>query len=83
MADHAHDAHGDYHRGEMDIHEQVATYGFVMKLTKWGSLASAVAILMLAIWFCTDAGFLAGLVTGLVTTVAGVLLLREKTGGGH
>ena len=25
-----------YHRGDMDIHEQAATYEFVMKLTKWG-----------------------------------------------
>jgi thiamine transporter ThiT len=83
MADHAHDTHGDYHRGDMDIHEQAATYAFVMKLTKWGSLATAVAILMLALWFCTDVGFLGGLVTGLVLTVLGVVLLREKKSGGH
>ena len=83
MAEHAHDAHGDYHHGEMDIHEQAATYLFVMRLTKWGSLATAVAILMLAMWFCTDAGFLGGLIPGLVLLAAGIALLREKKGGGH
>ena len=73
----------DYHRGEMDIAEQTATYHAVMGMTKWGSLAIAVAILMLSLWFCTDAGFLGGLVPGVVLTVLGVLLLREKKGGGH
>ena len=43
----------DYHRGEMDIHEQVATYNAVMGMTKWGSLALAVALLALVLWFCT------------------------------
>lgn len=73
----------DYHRGEMDIHEQAATYDFVMKLTKWGSLATTVAILMLVLWFCTDAGFVAGAVSGLVLTVLGIVLLREKKSAGH
>ncbi|MCK5908923.1 MAG: aa3-type cytochrome c oxidase subunit IV, partial [Caulobacter sp.] len=29
---------GDYHRGEMDISEQAATYAAFGKMTKWGSL---------------------------------------------
>ena len=73
----------DYHRGEMDIAEQTATYHAVMGMTKWGSLAIAVAILMLTMWFCTDAGFVAGLVSGLVLTAAGIALLRDKADGGH
>ncbi len=73
----------EYHRGEMDIAEQTATYHAVMGLTKWGSLALAVAILMLTLWFCTTAGFLGGLVPGVVLAAAGILLLREKKGGGH
>lgn len=73
----------DYHRGEMDIHEQAATYHGVMAMTKWGSLVIAVALLVLTLWFCTDAGFMGGTVTGLVVLVLGVLLLREKKGGGH
>lgn len=79
MADHAH----DYHRGEMDIHEQAATYAFVMALTKWGSLATAVSILALTLWFCTDAGFLGGLIPALVLLALGVVFLREKKGAGH
>ena len=73
----------EYHRGEMDIAEQTATYHAVMGMTKWGSLALAVAILMLTLWFCTTAGFLGGLVPGVILAAAGVLLLREKKGGGH
>ena len=73
----------DYHRGEMDIAEQTATYHAVMGMTKWGSLAIGVAVLMLSLWFCTDAGFLGGLVPGAVLAILGILLLREKKGGGH
>ncbi len=73
----------EYHHGEMDISEQTATYHAVMGMTKWGSLALAVAILMLSLWFCTPAGFLGGLVPGALLTVAGIALLREKKGGGH
>ena len=73
----------EYHHGEMDISEQTATYHAVMGMTKWGSLALAVAILMLSLWFCTPAGFLGGLIPGLLLTVAGIALLREKKGGGH
>ena len=67
----------------MDISEQTATYNAVMGLTKWGSLALAVALLRLTLWFCTPAGFIGGLVPGLVLLVAGIALLREKKGGGH
>lgn len=73
----------EYHRGEMDISEQTATYHAVMGMTKWGSLALAVAILMLTLWFCTPAGFFGGLIPGLVVLVAGVALLREKKAAGH
>jgi hypothetical protein len=70
----------DYHRGEMDIHEQASTYDAFMGLTKWGSLALAAGLFALVIWFCTPLGFVPGLVAGLVTTVAGIALLREKPG---
>lgn len=73
----------EYHRGEMDIAEQTATYHAVMGLTKWGSLAVVTAILMLTLWFCTPAGFLGGLVPGVILAAVGILLLREKKGGGH
>lgn len=77
MADQA----SDYHRGDMDISEQVATYGLVMGLTKWGSLAIAALVLFLTLWFCAGAGFLGAAVSAAVLVVLGVFLLRDR--GGH
>lgn len=68
----------DYHRGEMDISEQQATFSLVMGMTKWGSLATAAALLTLTLWFCTDVGFMGGLVTGAVVAAIGIVLLRDK-----
>lgn len=73
----------DYHRGEMDIHEQVATYKGVMGLTKWGSLAIATAVLALTLWFCTPFGFIGGLVPSALLAIVGILVLRDKKTGGH
>jgi len=70
----------DYHRGEMDIHEQASTYAFVMALTKWGSLAIAAAVLFLVLWFCTAAGFFGAFVTAIVAIGLGFIVLR---GGGE
>ena len=68
----------DYHRGEQDIAEQRATYHLIMAYTKWGSLYLAAALLWLVLWFCTDAGFLSGLISAVVLVVIGTLVLREK-----
>ena len=46
----------DYHRGEMDIHEQASTFQLVMGITKWGSLVMAAFLLFLVLWFCTPRG---------------------------
>lgn len=74
-----HDAHHDeYHRGEMDISEQAATYDLFMGLTKWGSLLLAALLLLLTVWFATDFGFLPGLGAAIVLTVAGIFFLRKK-----
>lgn len=73
----------EYHRGEMDISEQVSTYDAMMGLTKWGSLALAVVLLMLVLWFCTPAGFFGGVIPGVVLAVAGIFFLRDKKDGGH
>jgi hypothetical protein len=71
----------DYHRGEMDISEQVSTFHLVMGITKWGSLIIASGLLMLVLWFCTGAGFVTAAITGLVVLVLGIIFLRG--GGGH
>jgi hypothetical protein len=68
----------EYHRGEMDIHEQVSTFHLVMNITKWGALLVAVGVLTTTIWFCTGAGFLSGLISGGVVLVLGIAFLREK-----
>jgi hypothetical protein len=71
----------EYHRGEMDIHEQVATFHLVMNITKWGALLIAAFLLSSVLWFCTGAGFLAGAISGLVVLIVGIALLRS--GAGH
>ena len=73
----------DYHRGEMDIQEQVSTFHLVMGITKWGSLSLASFLLFIVIWFCTKAGFLPGFITGAVLLVLGIVMLREKKSPAH
>ena len=77
MAEHA----SEYHRGEMDIHEQASTYAAVMTASKWASLYLASGLLMLVLWFCTDTGFVGGLIAGVVVAALGTLLLGKR--GGH
>jgi hypothetical protein len=71
----------DYHRGDMDIHEQVSTFHLVMNITKWGSLVLAALLLTLVLWFCTGTGFLGGAISGIVVLALGILLLRRGSGG--
>jgi hypothetical protein len=76
MAEHAHD---EYHRGEMEIGEQAATYNLFMNLTKWGSLALAAILTFIVLWFCTEAGFLGAAMAGVVLFVVGFFVLKKKT----
>jgi Bacterial aa3 type cytochrome c oxidase subunit IV len=73
----------DYHRGDMDIQEQVSTFHLVMGITKWGSVVLAAFILFITLWFCTHTGFLGSLVSGAVVLILGIILLREKKSAGH
>ena len=73
----------DYTQGDMDITEQLATFSLVGKMIKWGSLAVAVLVLMLTLWFCVQAGFVAGAVAGIVLTIVGVYFLRSKPKSAH
>jgi thiamine transporter ThiT len=68
----------DYTHGEMEVAEHEATYERFGAMAKWGSLTVAVLLLMLTLWFCTDAGFMAGLIAGIVVAAAGVWFLRSK-----
>jgi len=69
---------GDYHRGEMDIAEQTATFNLVMGMTKWGSLVIAAGVLFFSLLFCTHTGFLGSAAWTVVLLVAGFVLLRSK-----
>jgi hypothetical protein len=73
----------DYHRGDMDISEQVSTFQLVMNMTKWGSLVLASLLVFLVTWFCTPAGFGAGLISAIVIMALGIILLRERGGEAH
>jgi hypothetical protein len=73
----------EYHRGEMDIHEQVSTFHLVMNITKWGALFVAVGVLTTTLWFCTGAGFMGGAISGLVVLALGIVFLREKPAADH
>ncbi len=73
----------EYHRGDMDISEQVATFHLFNGLTKWGSLILAALLLLLVLWFCTPAGFMAGAISAVVLTALGIVFLREKPAADH
>jgi len=68
----------DYHHGDMEVAEHVAAYRTFGTLTKWGALFIGVLILMLTLWFCTDAGFVGGLFTGVIVLAAGIWFLRAS-----
>jgi hypothetical protein len=76
-------AGSDYHRGDMNIAEQTATYHLVMGITKWGALVTGVLILFLALLFCTTTGFLGSAAWAIAILVLGIVLLREKKGAAH
>ncbi len=73
----------EYHRGDMDIQEQVSTFKLFINLTKWGSLYITAFLTWMVVWFCTPAGFFAGFITFVVLAVLGTLLLREKPEAAH
>jgi hypothetical protein len=73
----------DYHRGEMEIHEQTRTYHSFLVLSKWGSLALVVGVLFFSLWFAVGVGFLGSAVTSVVVLVLGIVFLREKNKTPH
>ncbi len=77
------EAASDYHAGDQNITEQVATYRSFGALTKWGSLTVGTLVLMLTLWFCLNAGFFGGLIPGLVLFALGAAFLRAKPTQAH
>jgi|HubBroStandDraft_1064217.scaffolds.fasta_scaffold38493_3 hypothetical protein len=73
----------DYHSGDQDITEQVATFDAFGKLVKWGCLALASLLLTLVLWFCVGSGFFGGLIPGIVVLAVGIFFLREKPQPAH
>ncbi len=79
MAEHG----SSYVFGEMDVHQNQASYAIFVNMAKWGSLAVAVIVLTATLWFCTPAGFLGGLIPAVVVLALGIFALRSKPGSGH
>lgn len=77
------DAASEYHRGEMNITEQVNSFALFNGITKWGSLVVATLVTMLTLWFCTGAGFAAGAIAGFVMLAIGIVVLRDKPQAAH
>lgn len=73
----------DYHRGDMDIRAQADTFHTFMKITKWFCLYLAAILLFFIMWLSAHTGILPALITAVIVTVLGTLLLSEKGGSGH
>jgi hypothetical protein len=73
----------DYHRGDMEIAEQAATFHGFIGLTKWGSLHLTVVLVFLVLLFCAHTGFFQAAGAAVVVAIVGVLLLREKKSATH
>lgn len=78
----AQQAHG-YTHGKMDIKANQASFHAFILMSKWGSLSVAASLLFLVLWFCTSAGFLAAAIAGIIVSVLGYLVLREKPKAAH
>ena len=74
---------GDYHRGEMEIHEQASTYHAFLAFSKWGSLALAAVLVALIVGFATKSGFVTGVIVGIVIAIIGYFALRSKPTSEH
>jgi len=77
------DAAHDYHTGDQNITEQLATFSLFKKLMKWGSLAVAVLLVALVLWFCVGAGFFPGLVSAVIVLALGIYFLRSRPVAAH
>ncbi|WP_339872886.1 aa3-type cytochrome c oxidase subunit IV [uncultured Brevundimonas sp.] len=67
-----------YVHGSQAIDEQKATFSLFITLSKWGSLAIAVLLTLLTLWFQPGGSFVPGFIAAAVLAVAGWFALRSK-----
>ena len=73
------EAHSDeYVHGQMNAATQIADFRAFASLTKWVALALGALILMLTLWFCVGAGFLGGLVPGIIVLALGISIFHNR-----
>lgn len=63
----------DANNPELQVHEK--TYHLFNMFVRWSMVGTAVALTVLTLWFATPAGFLGGLLAGIVVFAAGFWLL--------
>jgi len=68
----------DYTIGSMDISEHRLTFNVFIGLVKWAALGIAATMLLLVLWFGTEAGFFTGVIVAAVVLFGGVFLLKVK-----
>ena len=76
-------AEHEYHHGDQDITENQRMFAAFGAMTKWGSLITAVSVLVLTLWFCTPAGFFGGIIPGFVVLALGIIFLRSPPAEEH
>jgi hypothetical protein len=72
------DTDSEYHHGQQNPATQIADFRLFAASTKWISLFAGTLILVLTLWFCTNVGFLGGLVPGLIVLGIGIAVFRNK-----
>ena len=63
--------------GSSEIAAHTATYHSITLLVKWVMVVAATLLSFLIVWFAAGAGFLAGLIVGLVVFAVGTFALRH------
>lgn len=76
MAQAAHDEHGEYHHGDMEIAGQKATFSGFMVATVWGCALIAMSVAMLTLAFAMQLGWFAGLAAYVVIGVAAGMIFK-------
>lgn len=90
MADHDQTATGpadadaqSYMRGHMEVREQISTYRLFLNMAKWGSLAIAVLLVFLTLWFHPGGSFMFAVIGAAVLGGVGFVALKSKRGAAH